>query len=252
MIKLLIADDEPFILDALAHSIDWAKLGVEVIATASNGIEAYNHILDLYPDVVMTDIKMPGLSGLELIHKIHEIDSNIQFIILSGYAEFEFAQQAMQYGVTQYLLKPCNEQAIIRAIQLVKQKITSYSTSTEYESDNRCIHQQIKEYVIQYLGDSSLSLKFIGNELMFMNTDYLSRTFHKETGMRFSAYLTKTRIETAKRLMMQNPYLTVQEIAEQVGFGNNPQYFSSVFKKEVGITPSNFQKQSKKKYRLNN
>lgn len=61
-------------------------------------------ILDLYPDIVLTDIRMPGLSGLELIERMHEINKDMQFIILSGYNEFEYAKTAMQYGVRHYLL----------------------------------------------------------------------------------------------------------------------------------------------------
>ena len=78
-------------------------------------------ILDLYPDIVLTDIRMPGLSGLELIERMHEINKDMQFIILSGYNEFEYAKTAMQYGVRHYLLKPCSEQQIIDSIKEIKQ-----------------------------------------------------------------------------------------------------------------------------------
>ena len=78
-------------------------------------------ILDLYPDIVLTDIRMPGLSGLELIERMHKINKDMQFIILSGYNEFEYAKTAMQYGVRHYLLKPCSEQQIIDSIKEIKQ-----------------------------------------------------------------------------------------------------------------------------------
>lgn len=97
--------------------IDWNSLGIELIGLCSDGIEAYNMILDECPDIVLTDIRMPGLSGLELIEKISQTDLNIQFILLSGFGEFEYAKQAMRFRVHHYLLKPCNEDQIIESIQ---------------------------------------------------------------------------------------------------------------------------------------
>ena len=121
MIKLLIVDDERIIRETIASLIDWDSLGIFLIGTAENGIEAYNRILDDYPDIVLTDIKMPGLSGLDLIQRIKEINPDTQFVILSGYGEFKFAQRAMQYGVKHYLLKPCNEEQIIACLNSAKQ-----------------------------------------------------------------------------------------------------------------------------------
>lgn len=121
MLKLLIADDEKTIRETIRSFINWEALDIEVVGTAKDGIEAYNMILDLYPDIVLTDIRMPGLSGLELIERMHEINKDMQFIILSGYNEFEYAKTAMQYGVRHYLLKPCSEQQIIDSIKEIKQ-----------------------------------------------------------------------------------------------------------------------------------
>lgn len=117
MLKLIIADDERIIRESISKMIDWSSLGIELIGLCSDGIEAYNMILDECPDIVLTDIRMPGLSGLELIEKISQTDLNIQFILLSGFGEFEYAKQAMRFRVHHYLLKPCNEDQIIESIQ---------------------------------------------------------------------------------------------------------------------------------------
>lgn len=122
MLKLLIVDDERIIRETMATIIDWNTLDIQLIGTAKDGIEAYNIILDEYPDIVLTDIKMPALSGIELIAKIHEINPQTQFIILSGYGEFEYAKKAMQYGVKHYLLKPCNEMQIVDSIKNINYK----------------------------------------------------------------------------------------------------------------------------------
>ncbi|MFR8121715.1 MAG: response regulator [Waltera sp.] len=94
MLRLMIVDDEQIIREALSSMIDYTSLGYEVIATAKNGMEAYDRIRDDYPDVVITDIKMPILNGLELIERASRIDSRITFILLSGYGEFEYAKQS--------------------------------------------------------------------------------------------------------------------------------------------------------------
>lgn len=115
MLKMIIADDERIIRETISTLIDWKEYGIELIGLCSNGMEAYDMILDESPDLVITDIRMPGMNGLELIARIAETDLDTQFILLSGYGEFEYAKQAMKYGVRHYLLKPCNEQQIIDA-----------------------------------------------------------------------------------------------------------------------------------------
>ena len=116
MLKMIIVDDEKIIRETIHSLIDWNSLGIDVVAVCKDGIEAFDCILDEYPDIVMTDIKMPGLSGLDLIEKVRAAQLNTEFIILSGYGEFEFARTAMRYGVKHYLLKPSNETEITQVI----------------------------------------------------------------------------------------------------------------------------------------
>ena len=122
MLRLMIVDDEQIIREALSSMIDYTSLGYEVIATAKNGMEAYDRIRDDYPDVVITDIKMPILNGLELIERASRIDSRITFILLSGYGEFEYAKQAMTYGVRYYLLKPTDKQELINCLDTIREE----------------------------------------------------------------------------------------------------------------------------------
>ena len=122
MLKLIIADDEEIIRETISELIDWSSLGIRLVGLCSDGIQAYHMILDEMPDIVLLDIKMPGLSGLELIEKIRQTDSTTQFILLSGYGEFEYAKKAMRYGVHHYLLKPCNEAQIIESIRMASRE----------------------------------------------------------------------------------------------------------------------------------
>lgn len=155
MIKLLIADDEKVMREALNAIIDWKALGIEIVGLCKNGVEAYDTILDEYPDIVITDINMPGFSGLDLILKIQQISSDIQFIILSGYSDFEYAKQAMKLGIKHYLLKPCNENEIIDVVNEVKKEIVKGSSS-EITSQNFALLKLLYESVMQNLIVESL------------------------------------------------------------------------------------------------
>ena len=102
--------------------IDYESIGYELIATAKNGMEAYDIICDDYPDVVITDIRMPILNGLDLIERSIKSDSNITFILLSGYNDFEYAKQAMKYGVRYYLLKPTDKNELIESLVSIRKE----------------------------------------------------------------------------------------------------------------------------------
>ncbi|MBE0341642.1 response regulator, partial [Paenibacillus sp. 28ISP30-2] len=114
--KVLLVDDERIIVEGISNVIDWAALDTELVATARNGIDAYEKIVELKPDIVISDIKMPGMDGLSLVSKAHKKYPSIKFILLSGYSEFEYARIAMHYDVKNYLLKPCNEDKITAAL----------------------------------------------------------------------------------------------------------------------------------------
>ena len=116
MYKVLLVDDERMILEGISSVVDWQRSGTELVGTARNGLEAYERIAEKQPDIVISDISMPGLDGIGLVAKTYEQFPEVRFIMLSGYKDFEYAQRAMQYGVKHYLVKPCNEQQIEAAI----------------------------------------------------------------------------------------------------------------------------------------
>ncbi|KGE16735.1 response regulator transcription factor [Paenibacillus wynnii] len=116
MYKLLLVDDERLILEGISQVVDWAKAGTELVGTARNGIEALVKIEAMRPDIVISDISMPGLDGLELVRRCSERFPEIKFVMLTGYKDFDYARTAMQHGVKHYLLKPCNENQIHEAL----------------------------------------------------------------------------------------------------------------------------------------
>ncbi|OPH58665.1 DNA-binding response regulator [Paenibacillus ferrarius] len=117
MYKVLLVDDERMILEGISTIVDWQSVGTELIGTARNGLEAYDFVAEHAPDIIISDIRMPGMDGLQLVAKVKETHPHTRFIMLSGFDEFEYAQIAMQYGVKHYLLKPCNENSILNALR---------------------------------------------------------------------------------------------------------------------------------------
>ncbi len=244
MLRMLIVDDERVTREALYTLVNWKELGIDHVELCKNGAEAFDRMLDEYPDIILTDIKMPGLSGLDLIARAHAARMNTVFIVLSGYAEFEFAKEAMHYGVRHYLLKPVSREQLQEVMQEVCSESLSRIAAEGGQHDSTPstgdLVRVIKTYVRNNLSDSSLSLKKLSEETLFMNPDYVSKLFGKKTGERFSAYVSRKRIEMAKALLISRPDIQVQEVAEQTGFGNDIQYFFRIFKKATGFTPSEY------------
>ena len=123
MYKLLIVDDEEIEREGMARLIDWEKYGVSLVGTAWNGIEGLEKIRTLSPDIVLTDIKMPGMDGIELIQKTRKEMPWVEFVVLSGYGEFEYTSKAMEQGIRYYLMKPCDEPHILEVLEKVKSQI---------------------------------------------------------------------------------------------------------------------------------
>nr|WP_139999178.1 response regulator transcription factor [Paenibacillus paridis] len=119
MYKVLLVDDERIIVEGISLTVDWNASNTELAGTARNGLDALAFIESHVPDIVISDIKMPGMNGLQLVEKVHEKYPHIAFILLSGFSEFDFARTAMQFGVKHYLLKPCNENSITEALSEV-------------------------------------------------------------------------------------------------------------------------------------
>lgn len=131
MYKVLIVDDEKFVIKSLIATINWNEFNFEIVGQASNGIKAFEYIIDLKPDLVFTDVKMPGLGGLELIKKVNEASLKVLFVVISGYADFNYVQNAMNYGAMGYCLKPFNENEIINILLKAANVLNAKKASLE-------------------------------------------------------------------------------------------------------------------------
>lgn len=137
MYRLLLVDDEEIEREGMAQFIPWEQHDLELVGAAWNGIEALEIIKDRKPDIVLTDIKMPVMDGIELIREAKKIDPDLMFVVLSGYGEYEFTSQAMEEGIRHYVLKPCNEEKIIDVLERVKEEIRERQSHSAKEADYR-------------------------------------------------------------------------------------------------------------------
>lgn len=173
MLKLLLVDDEEIICNSIVNLIDWEAIGIQVVGICLDGVEAYHTILDEAPDIVMTDIRMPGISGLELIERISRTNLNISFIILSGYGDFEYAKAALQFGVRDYLLKPCDEFQIMDCLK----KVMEVHKKLLFQSSTRLLEnpysQQLQKTLVYNIIRDGISLPLLENSFFDTYNNHL-------------------------------------------------------------------------------
>jgi two-component system response regulator YesN len=166
MYKVVLVDDERIITDGMSKVIKWESIGTSLIGTAKNGIEGYEFISQNQPDIVISDIKMPGMNGLELVKKVYENFPEIRFILLSGFSEFDYAKQAMEYGVKHYLLKPCNENTIMDAVREICEELNQKKERESFVENMKqtlekvlpfAKEQKLKEFVTNIYENSDLN-----------------------------------------------------------------------------------------------
>jgi len=161
MIRVIIADDEIRVCKLIIKLIDWDKLGMLIVGTASNGIEALELIEKENPDIVITDIRMPGYDGLEMIEKAKMLNNDLEFIIISGYGQFEYAKKGIDFGVKDYLLKPINKDDLLKALIKVGEHVQKKKGQINLE----------KEYELIIKNGADKIREAFLNNLIFFNTE---------------------------------------------------------------------------------
>ena len=233
MIKLLIADDELPIRRGIAASVPWADHGVQVVGEAADGLEALRLAVEHRPDVVITDVRMPLMDGLEFAEKLRERFPAVKVLLLSGYADFAYAQQAIRLGVTEYLLKPFG------AEELLEKGLAVYAGSsggTAAEGYSRIVAEAVEYLETHYA--QPVSLREVCGHVE-LSESYLSRLFKQETGENIVSWLNRYRVERAKEHMRRDRGAKIYEIAERSGF-REYKYFCKNFKRYAGMSPKKY------------
>ncbi|QTH44251.1 response regulator [Cohnella sp. LGH] len=250
--KIIVVEDEAVIRQGIRSILEDISPDGFAIAEFDNAGDAWTYMQRHVPNMVITDIRMREMDGLTLIRKIRQLYADMPVVIISGYEEFEYAQQAIRYKVTDYLLKPINRRALISLVTGVASRLAPQAARDTAEDeedpglpksksgDNRRLIRKVKES-IDANPDGDLRLQVLA-EYAGINAAYLSQLFKAETGRNLSDYIAGVRLERAKHLLATT-HLKIYDVAHQSGY-QSPKHFMLVFKQHVGKTPSEYREQS--------
>ena len=236
--KIMIVDDEPKIRRGMKTLLE-EQDGFEVIGIYDNAMSSLSDMAEKQPNVLITDIKMPEYSGLDLIEKIREKDKNLYIIILSGYGSFKYAQRAIRSGVYRYLTKPTNPRELISVLREIELKIEGVNRTVSKSEENESVEvgnlliRKALDYIELHYAEK-IGLKTLSDAL-YISPNYFSDLFRRHMKVKFSDFLIEYRLKKAC-ILLKNPEYKVSEIAEMVGFRDST-YFSTVFKKTYNLTP---------------
>ena len=234
--NILVADDEEIIRKNFIKRINRTQVNFDNIYDAGNGIEALSLFKENQIEVALLDINMPFLSGLELLERIHSISPNTVIVIISGYNKFEYAQEAIKFGVFRYLLKPVNSEEFNNVILEATELAVSH---INLENDKSMNFKKIMTLLKDNYKNSEYNLSLLSKQAG-LSEGHTSRIIKKESGKTFSDLLTELRIEQAKKIISREiAGVKMYEVAEAVGYSNQ-HYFSRVFKNVTGVSPKNF------------
>jgi len=232
--RVLVADDERVIRQGLQVLITRHYRELTVLE-ASNGQECWD-MLSTEPQIrlAFVDIRMPEINSLQICEKMKTADLPVKIVIISGFRDFDYARQALRYGVVDYLLKPVNPSDVLR---LVHEAVTTPLLAPELtERQESLVIEQIRKWIHDHLHEDLTLLDL--SQRFHYSVSYLSMLFKKEIGTGFQEYLLDCRMQRAKHLLL-DPALRISHIAQQVGY-TNPKAFSIAFHKACGIPPTEY------------
>ena len=253
--KVILVDDDALALEGITHMLHWDRFGGELVGCATNGQEAVALLHEHHPDVVISDIRMPVMDGLQMLEaSMGKYDFNA--ILLSGYSDFEYAKKAIHLGVNDYLLKPVDFEELSAAIRkLTSIRKTHVQQALRIKQAQALLRKEallpaadpeilfsdsyssrLLQIIFQQF-NQRITLSEIGHNLG-ISPSYLNGKFKAATGCTFNTYLNRYRIAKAIEYLSVE-HLKVRDAAEKAGFYDY-KYFVKVFKKYVGCTPSQF------------
>jgi two-component system, response regulator YesN len=249
--SVLVVDDEYNSRMGVSFLIEkWSKGQCEVM-TAENGQEALKILEDSSFDLLITDIKMPVMTGIELLEELRSKGNEIASILLTGFAEFEYAKRGLQLGAIDYLMKPIQQEKLIIAVEKAMElnmnkkktrisRLYYESTAKEFLEENPKGDNEVIESAMHYINTNlhtPLAIKDVAKHV-HLNPSYFSVLFKDKKGVTFSDFVTRIRIKKAKELLFLTD-LGIDDISEQVGY-QTTSYFIRIFKKFESVTPKKY------------
>ncbi|WP_059041992.1 response regulator [Paenibacillus rubinfantis] len=262
MWKVLLVEDEVFVRESVREIIAWEELGFTVCGEAGTGTEALEFIRREEPDLVITDIIMPDMDGVELLKQTRAEGHDSRFVMLTCMSDFEYVRQAMEYGASNYILKLSmsvnslrDTLRKIRGELLSREPQASGTLPAEVAADRQpgalpLLHEEVTSHpeiqkILQYIHAhyaEDITVKSM-SQLVMMGENYVSTLFKKKTGHTLIHYLHQVRVNHAIHYLRHSD-LPVYEVGHRVGFLND-NYFIKIFKRLTGQTPSQYRQTAK-------
>ena len=263
--RVLVAEDEPLMRDYLIGTIPLLHPCFAAVDAAHDGVAALALFEQNRYDLVITDLRMPGMDGLQLIERIRTLGKTLPIIILTGYDEFEYARTALHFGVAEYLLKPLNDDALRETLERIENIIRQHRSAmqlpedltpkniakfvatcfTETDREHKMLAERAAGYITTHFTEPITQTDVA--EALGVTPAYLSSVFHEEKGESYTKFLTRLRMMQAALLLKSNASLTIQQVAEQTGYTSD-KHFIGVFKKYFGTTPNEYRLQKTTDY----
>ncbi len=237
MYKVVIADDNRATADRLAVTIDWRALNCTVAGVAYDGVAGRGLILAKKPDIVIADIRMPGLDGLRMVEVTRSASPHSRIIFISAYDDFAYAQKAVGLHASDYLLKPFENGAVVAAVKRALAELGAAAAGQpQGAGGGSLMADSIVAYIRTHLS-TQLSLEELSGHFG-LSPAYVSSLIRKKTGQTYTDWLTEARMDLAKRLL-RDPGHRIDEIASAVGYKNYVNFYR-VFVKYEGISPTDY------------
>ena len=241
MYRVVLIDDERMILEGLTRVIRWKDWNCEVVGTAGDASEGAELIRKLQPQILFTDIRMPGQDGLTMLAGLRSEYPDMQVTVLTGYRDFSYAQEAIRLGVTRFLLKPSKMDEINEALTVMVEKLSKHGqrdleTGEENSRAGSFLVNQAIGYMRQHSAEK-LTLQEVA-DACYISQWHLSKLLNRFTEKSFYDILNGLRIEEAKRLL-SDPRLKIADIGDLVGYAD-PAHFARIFKKTTGMSANEY------------
>lgn len=246
--KVLIVDDEPLICESV--KADFKRMGHKweyKVYTAQSVSLAREIYYSEEPEIVITDINMPGGSGLILVSEIHKDNPDCALLVLSAYDDFEYVRNAFMMGAWDYVLKPIAFSELKKCVERltekmpVKEETFCQKKAIEQEKTHGVFQMKdVIDYIGQHLGEK-LSASEMAQKMAVSYSSF-GKQFRECVGMSFSAYLLQCRMERA-RDYLENSHMKIKQVASKVGYRENPQHFSRDFTRQMGMSPKEYRAQ---------
>ncbi len=249
MYHVFLADDEPWALMALKNLIQWSDYGFAVSGEAQDGRQALERIERMGPDLIISDIRMPGMDGLALLQTIREKRWRAEVLLVSGYTDFEYARKALLYGCVGYLVKPVQEKELLEYLEKVrnilneKYKADAPGGQKAENADGYRSEKLLVQNMVSFIQEhfaQGLTLQMLAGEFN-RNESYISSLIKKKTGKGFGEHLMEARIQKAQEYL-RTTNDSLEAIAAKVGYPDY-YYFTKVYKKATGISPAAYRRQ---------